>query len=513
MVLLALLVATAPPANTQAAEIGGGIEIQPANGPNGAYAQVGPSGQVSIQLDGDAAVPGEGLQADTLTRFDRVLLVINTNSADGGEGRQAYIHVVAEGTSASDFNFYSGNNPETSIEGEDNAVRLDTGESTSVGFTVDTRGDFEATDLALTVVAEVSEIADAILVVEGDIPTAGDPVTFDATESNGDALVYTYDFGDGTTAADAGPRTQHTFDELGTYNVTLTVDETTSEVPEGSDTVTKEVILRGNQQAGDTEEVIEIPDPVPGGPEPALQSVSATPDGATASDVLVRAVAAESVSDITGTPPGGSATIAGGSINPVDATNANSIVTLTVAESALPAGTEPDELAIERYNGASWEVLPTAVEDTSGDTVTLAAATPGFSLFAVTVNDAPALDNGDGPDTAPNGGGGGGGGGVDSATETEDVVDVETTTTETATIETTDSGTQTQDAGDITEGEDTTVSTEAETAESGGAAVTPSTDQTTDREPSGFGPVPTLGVVVLVALLLIVVIIRIRQKE
>lgn len=522
LAVLALFGAAAPLAGTQAAEIGEGVEIQPANGPNGAYAQVGPSGQVSIQLDGDAGVPGEGLQADAVTRFDRVLLVLNTNVASEDGNRQAYVYIVDQGPPADDFTFYRGADPDAPVEGETNAIQLGTGESTSIGFTADTRGDFEVSDLALSVIAEVSEVANGTLAVETDIPTAGEPVIVNATGSSGDGLRYVYNFDDGTVASGAGPTTQHVFNETGTYDVTLSVEETASRAPNESDAVSKEVIVRGGPQVGDTGETIEIPDPVPGGPEPALQSVSVTPDASTGSDVLVRAVAAESVSDITGTSTDGSATVAAGNITLVSAPAANATVTLTVAESALPAGVSPDDLAVERYNGTGWDVLPTAVEETSGSTVTLAAGTPGFSPLAVTVNDAPALDDGDESDSGPGGGGGGGGGGgngdagddADSTdgedggggvpTETEDVSDVGETVTETETVGSTDAGTETEGAD---------ISTETETAEPGGAAVTPSTDQPTDREPSGFSPTPALGAVLLVALLVAVIVLRIRRQE
>ncbi len=418
LALLALLGAAAPLASTQAAEIGEGVAIQPANGPNGAYAQVGDDGQVSIQLDGDAAVPGGSLPADALAHFDRVLLVVNDNAAGDGEGRQAYVYVRDEGGAADDFDFYRGTAPggRTSIEGQDNAVRLDTGESASVGFEVDTREDFEAADLSLTVVAEVSEIVDAVLAVETGTPTVDEPVTFNATGSDGDAIAYVYDFDDGTVASDAGPTTQHVFNETGTYEVNLTVEETAPRAPNGSDSVTRTVVVRGGPQTGNPGETVGIPDPVPGGPEPALQSVLVDPDESTTGDVSVRAIAAESVPDITGTPPEGSPVVGAADISLSGSPDADATVSLTVADSAVPANTSPTDLAIERYNGTDWEVLPTDVEDASGDTVTLVGDTPGFSVFAVTESDAPALDDdptpgGDGDDDTAGGGGGGGGGG------------------------------------------------------------------------------------------------------
>lgn len=54
----------------------------------------------------------------------------------------------------------------------------------------------------------------------------GDSVAFsgaNSTDLEGDALTYTWDFGDGTKAT--GDNVTHAFDTAGTYNVTLTVDD------------------------------------------------------------------------------------------------------------------------------------------------------------------------------------------------------------------------------------------------------------------------------------------------
>ena len=46
-------------------------------------------------------------------------------------------------------------------------------------------------------------------------------------------------------------------------------------------------------------------------------------------------------------------------------------------------GFTPEEIVLYHYNGTAWEALPTWVVDAAGTTVTLRAATPGFSLFAI----------------------------------------------------------------------------------------------------------------------------------
>jgi plastocyanin len=417
LAVLALLGAAAPLASTQAAEIGEGVEIRPVDGPNGAYAQVGDDGQVSIQLDADASVPGEGLPADTELDFDRVFLVVNANDAGDAEGRQAYVYVRDDGAGADNVSFYRGGDTGNSIEGEDNAVRLDTGESTDVGFTVDTDDEdaVESGDLTVTVEAAVSQLADAALDVVPERPTAGEAVTFDASGSVGDDLAYEYDFDDGTIAADAGPTQEHVFDDPGTYNVTLTVDETAARAPNGSDSVSRKIVVRGPPQTAGSGETVTLPNAVPGSGQPGVRSVTADLAGGASDDVTVRALATESVADAAGgNAPQGSTVVGAADVSVPTNPDVDATITVEIDTSAVPAGTPASDLALERYNGTAWEALPTAVESTGGGTITLVAETPGFSPFAATVNPgAPTLDLG--------GGGGGGGGGADDADDTDDV--------------------------------------------------------------------------------------------
>ncbi|RLM70543.1 PKD domain-containing protein [Halorubrum sp. Atlit-26R] len=528
LALLALLGAAAPLASTQAAEIGEGVAIQPANGPNGAYAQVGDDGQVSIQLDGDAAVPGGSLPADALTHFDRVLLVVNTNTAGDAEGRQAYVYVRDEGGAAEDFDFYRGTAPggRTPIEGQDNAVRLDTGESAPVGFEVDTREGFEATDLSLTVVAEVSEIADAVLAVETGTPTVDEPVTFNATGSDGDAIAYAYDFDDGTIAGDASPQESHTFTDPGTYNVTLTVEETAPRAPNGSDSVTREVVVRGPPQTAGSGETITLPNTVSGSDDPAIESLTADLAGGASGDVAVRALAPESVADAAdGNSPQGSAVVGAADISVPANPDVDATVTVETDASAVPAGTPASDLALERYNGTAWETLPTAVENTGDGAITLVAETPGFSPFAVTVNpDAPTLD--------PDGDGGDGGGddvddgaddpADDPADDVDDGADDPADDVDDGADDPADDVDDGADdpADDVDDGADNPAD-DADDADDGdtsddidgadGAAAPD--DQPPDGELGGIGLLPTLVIAAVLAILAAVGFIRIRRRE
>ena len=493
LAVLALLAATAPLVSTQAAEIGEGVEIRAADTPNGDYATVGDDGQVSIQLDADAAVPGEGLPADTLARFDRVLLIVNTNTAGDAEGRQAYVYVTTEGAAAEDFAFYRGSDVENSVEGEPNAVRLDTGESAAVGFSVDTADGAALGDVTLTVNADVSQLAEAILDVGGERPRAGQPVTFDATGSTGDDLAYTYEFGDGTLASDAGPTRDHTFSDPGTYDVTLTVEETAARAPNGSDTVTRQVVVRGQQRTGGPGEVIALPDAASGG-APGILSIQVDTVEPTDSDVIVGAIATESVADVAdGNSPDGSSTVGAANVSLPDDPDADATITVAVDAAAVPAGTEPSDLALERYNGTGWQVLPTAVQGTSGGTITLVAETPGFSPFAVTVNpDAPTL-------TLGGGGGGGGGGGVAPDDGDDSLDDGTVTPTPAPGTDTPVPGTDTPAPGTDTPAPPTT-GPEPEPPADTPDDVESTTPTQVPIEPGGFDLPPLLVVVVVLAL-------------
>jgi PGF-pre-PGF domain-containing protein len=505
--LLAVAVAAAPLASTQAAEIGEGIEIKPANGPNGAYAQVGDNGDVTIQLDADAAVPGEGLPADTLLDFDRVFLILNANPGDTGEGRQAYVYVVDEGAGADSVDFYRGTDTDDSIEGEDNAVRLDAGESAAVGFTIDTDDDAVATgDLTFTVNASVSDIAKAVLDIDTENPSVGDPVQFNATASTGDQLEYTYDFDDGTLAADAGSTQNNTFDDPGTYNVTLSVEETAARAPNGSDSVTRAVVVSGPPQTAGSGEEVDIPNTVSGSDDPAIESVSADPASGVDEEVVIQALANESVADAAdGNDPNGSTVVGGANVSVPDAPDVDATVTLTVDRSDAPPGAQPADLAIERYNGTAWQVLPTAVQSTTGNTVTLVAETPGFSPFAVTVNpDAPTLDPGGDDPGAP-----GGGGGDDDTDDADDVDDTPTPDepADTATPPATEPPTATPPADTATPPA-TEPPTETQPADTPAAVDSP----TPPTEPGGFDLTTVLVAVALLVAAAVVLFVRYRDE-
>ncbi len=98
--------------------------------------------------------------------------------------------------------------------------------------------------------------------------TAGLPVRFDASSAvdvDGSVVRYDWDFGDGTTALDAGPTPTHTYTQPGTYIVTLVV--TDNEGASTSTIFTGGTVLGHGTPGAVTSRPIEVlPPPVPVAP-------------------------------------------------------------------------------------------------------------------------------------------------------------------------------------------------------------------------------------------------------
>ncbi|MCP4407589.1 MAG: PKD domain-containing protein, partial [Gammaproteobacteria bacterium] len=74
--------------------------------------------------------------------------------------------------------------------------------------------------LTETTIATITDTPISGLAVNNSSPTElGNATTFTATISSGTNVIYAWDFGDGTTTA--GSLVRHTYDELGTYTVTV----------------------------------------------------------------------------------------------------------------------------------------------------------------------------------------------------------------------------------------------------------------------------------------------------
>jgi VWFA-related protein len=115
-------------------------------------------------------------------------------------------------------------------------VDLTSGETRSVTFEIPTEiGDEgtytasvesnEGVDTTEVTINESPTVSLQISIVPS-IPTAGEEVTFDATEIEGDIQSYEWNFGDGTTAT--GDVVTHTYTEPGSYTIELAIDRSGS---------------------------------------------------------------------------------------------------------------------------------------------------------------------------------------------------------------------------------------------------------------------------------------------
>ena len=416
VVVLAAAIAAGSLASTEATEIGEGVKIKPASGPNGDYAQVGADGTVSVQFDSDTDIQGEGegLNADAMSRFARVLIAVNTET---GTNREAAIFVTDSGRAASALEFFATTESgHTSIEGRDNAVPLGAGERIPIGFAVDTRRLAAGGDASFTVHALVVEAAEALLTVETPTPTVGKPVVLNASASTGDGLRYTYDIEDGPTLPAAGPTVTPEFSKPGTYNVTVAIEETAAVGTSESDTETREIVVVGQQTTGrlETDSLVDLANSTATADRNAtVLGMDVDSSSTTGGAFVGQTVAAESVDGLADEQHPQGTALAGVTAT-VPGADDSGTLTVVIADETVPAGTPSENLTVERYNTTSdeWEVLPTSVVATSTETVTLEAQTAGFSQFAVTagVSAPPSAGGGGG------GGGGAGGGGFDTAT-------------------------------------------------------------------------------------------------
>lgn len=96
-----------------------------------------------------------------------------------------------------------------------------------------------------------------------------------------------------------------------------------------------------------------------------------------------------SIPEFTG-PPNGDSVVAVANVEvPRSAADRSATVEATIRRSALTgSNVDPSALRIERYDGETgdWETLDTSVVESNGDVVVIAAETPGFSVFSVSVD-------------------------------------------------------------------------------------------------------------------------------
>ncbi|HOI14325.1 MAG TPA: PKD domain-containing protein [Methanoculleus sp.] len=223
--------------------------------------------------------------------------------------------------------------------------------------------------------------------------TAPLAVQFNDT-STGGPTSWTWDFGDGTTSTDQNPT--HTY-AAGTYTVNLTVGNAA-----GPDTETRTDYITVSPAPTPTATATVTPTSRPvysgggggggstAGPDgsynvggdSAVSKVNVTGTGLKTFIVTGRVQSSPG----TGIPPAPGTPYQYIDLVPArfeEITGAN--ITFTVLAAWLAEhGFAPGEVVMHRYNGTAWESLPTWVVDDSGTTVTFRAATPGFSLSAIT---------------------------------------------------------------------------------------------------------------------------------
>ena len=410
VVLLSVAVLSGLPSGTQAIDIGEGIQISAADSPNGEYVEdLGEDGGVKVELDGDANdVPGEGVNQDAITRIDRVLRITNTNE---NETRgKAFVFIADSNGNIVDF--YRGSNVDDSIEGSDNQVGLGVGENILVGIEINTlgedTGDGSISVSEFTVEADISEVANAILEVITGTPTTAGDVRFSANQSDGDELRFEYILETGESEDEQnfineGPEFNRSYAVLGTYNATVSIDETAPRVPNESDTDTTQFVVRSPPEAGilgvDNSVEVEIPDDLETDDDSeTVRRVAVSTTSDSTGNIEATAVAVESLDDLAGNPNLNGDPVAGINVTvPASAAGTTGLVTATIPETAVPTDSSPRNLTVERYDpdADEWVTLSTTLVDQTGGTVTLEAETSDFLLFAIT--DQPSAQLGPGP--------------------------------------------------------------------------------------------------------------------
>jgi PGF-pre-PGF domain-containing protein len=214
--------------------------------------------------------------------------------------------------------------------------------------------------------------------------------------STGGPTAWNWSFGDGAwhNTTDAAERNAtHTYAAAGTYTVNLTVDNAdgnntlsragyitvTEPTPTPTPSPTSRPVYSGGGGGGGS---TGGPDGYNVGGDSAVSKVNVTGTGLKTFIIT----GWKQSSPGTGIPPAPGTPYQYIDLVPArfeEITGAN--ITFTVPAAWLEEhGLTPEDIVMYHYNGTAWEALPTWVVDATGTTVNFRAATPGFSLFAIT---------------------------------------------------------------------------------------------------------------------------------
>jgi hypothetical protein len=264
--------------------------------------------------------------------------------------------------------------------------------------------------------------------------SSGTNVTFDASQSSGNRLTYTWDFGGGTAS---GERVSHEFTPE-EHTVTLTVEDgfgqtdvtqvdlnltgglgTGEDVVTENETATPAVIIdRGGSEESpsslvsvtgaiadqrldigtldDSEPPLVTRDAI------ALDRLSVSPTVNTSFSVALSAVGARAITDATGQDSvgiGGFTLLS--DIRPAEMSDAE--FTFSVTTDRLDTlDLSPEEIELRREANGEWVRLNTTVITEGNDSYQFAATSPGFSRFAIVATSEPIEESNtsDGTDTA-----------------------------------------------------------------------------------------------------------------
>ncbi|NLB00540.1 MAG: PGF-pre-PGF domain-containing protein, partial [Methanomicrobiales archaeon] len=183
------------------------------------------------------------------------------------------------------------------------------------------------------------------------------------------------------TAGSTGQNPTHTYTEPGTYTVTLQVYNAF-----GFDSIRKSITVTSPSSGGGGGSGGGGSTVGPGGGynvggDSAVSTITATGTGL---NMLIVTGWVQS-SPGTDIPPAPGTPYQYIELTPArfeEITGAN--ITFSIPAAWLAEqGFAPGGIVLYRYNGTAWEALPTWVVDDAGTTVTFRAASPGFSLFAI----------------------------------------------------------------------------------------------------------------------------------